>query len=241
MENEQRDITAEGQQALAGMQDGKGPPARYVFTWRSQGLAAGAKTIDDMIAALEGAADALRVLKEGGVALDAGAAAGDDACLLTTDPAVAERFGFLPEAAGQVARDEGASPPARAVVKILYAEDETGPAALLGDGLARVLDMPVHTDAFWRDDVVRLEQSPAVPFPRVAEVVFTRHDRRSRVEFFGGEGVATLLMNFFSLLRFDSAVVVPSAEGRPGVISVAHVAGFDPAEVVRLVGADEPL
>jgi hypothetical protein len=83
-----------------------GPAARYVFTWRGQGLGAGAKTLDELIAALEGAADALRVLQEAGVVLDAGKAAGDDARLVTTDPAVARRFGFQREAAGQEARGE---------------------------------------------------------------------------------------------------------------------------------------
>ena len=129
--------------------------------------------------------------------------------------------------------------PREEVVRIHYADDETGPAELLGDGMARILDVPVFTDKFWRDDIVRLAQGPAGQTPRIAGVVSTRFDQHSSVQFFGGESVGTLLLHIFRLLGFDGAVVVPPAEGRPGRISVAHIAGFDPAKVVKLIGADE--
>ena len=93
MDPEHRQIPTEGQQ-----NDMSCTP-RYVFTWRSKGLTTGAKTIDDMIATLEAETDALRVLKGVGVVLDASTAVGDDACLVTTDPAVAERFGFQADTA----------------------------------------------------------------------------------------------------------------------------------------------
>jgi len=99
MENAHPESTTEGQQTADKMQNDKDAVSRYVFTWRSKGLTADAKTIDEMIAALEGAADGMRLLKEAGVVLDAGTIEGDDACLVTTDPAVAQRFGFQREEA----------------------------------------------------------------------------------------------------------------------------------------------
>lgn len=101
MDNQHQQIPVEGHQRPEGMQGDKGTADRYVFTWRTTGITTGAKTLDDMIAALEGAADALRVLTEVGVVLDVGATAGEDACLVTTDPAVAERFGFTRTAANR--------------------------------------------------------------------------------------------------------------------------------------------
>jgi len=98
MAPEHRQIPTEGQQSPVKPQNDMSCTPRYVFTWRSKGLTTGAKTIDDMIAALEGATDALRVLKGAGVVLDASTAVGD-ACLVTTDPAVAERFGFQADTA----------------------------------------------------------------------------------------------------------------------------------------------
>jgi hypothetical protein len=99
MAHEHRQIPTEGQQSPVKQQNDMSCTPRYVFTWRSKGLTTGAKTIDDMIAALEGATDALRVLKGAGVVLDASTAVGDDACLVTTDAAVAERFGFQADTA----------------------------------------------------------------------------------------------------------------------------------------------
>jgi hypothetical protein len=140
----------------------------------------------------------------------------------------------------QAAGESDLNGPRGRVVRIRYAEDETGPAELLGEGLARIIDVPLLTDRFWRDDVVRLRQDPDGGLPRVAGVAFTRFERRSMVQFFGGEGAGALLLSLFSLLGFDSAVIVLPADERPGWISVAHAAGFRPAAVVKLIGADKP-
>jgi hypothetical protein len=141
----------------------------------------------------------------------------------------------------QVVGGGRSSPSAGEVVKILYAPQETGPAELLGDSLARILDVPVLTDAFWRDDIVRLGPAPAGPFPTVVEVVFARHGRRSQVGFFGGRFVADHLMDLFRLLGCDCTVIkTPTEEKGYGVLSIAHPAGFDPAALVRVLGAHEP-
>jgi hypothetical protein len=65
----------------------------YSTTWRNKWLTANATTIDDMIEALEAAAAELRAMRDAGVRLEGGAE-DDFAHLVTTDPAVAEKYGF---------------------------------------------------------------------------------------------------------------------------------------------------
>ena len=137
-------------------------------------------------------------------------------------------------------RSKGPStPPSRDVIKIFYAPDETGPAEMLGERLARIVDVPILTDAFWRDDIVRLKEQEGEGYPTIAEVVFTRHEQRTRLKFFGGQYVGVLLMNLFSLLQTDCAVIVLPKEEGPGILSVAHPAGLKPAAVLKLIGADK--
>jgi hypothetical protein len=94
MENQEQKAVSVGPQVPQCKSAGNAPVNRYTFLWRSQGLGAGAKTIDDMIGSLDAAADALRLLKAAGVVLDTGASTGDDALFVTTDPAVAQRLGL---------------------------------------------------------------------------------------------------------------------------------------------------
>ncbi len=68
----------------------------YWTFWRNKWLTADAETIDDMIAGLESAAAMLREMRDAGVVLEGGAE-DDYARLVTTDPAVAEKYGFEPE------------------------------------------------------------------------------------------------------------------------------------------------
>src|SRR5437773_2505257 len=69
----------------------------YEYMWRNKWLTADAESIDDMIAALQAAADELRAMKAKGVTLDeSGDVSGDHAILVTTDPAVAQEFNFAP-------------------------------------------------------------------------------------------------------------------------------------------------
>jgi hypothetical protein len=101
--------TGSGPGATA-MQNNSDTLTRYAFTWRSQGLGSDAKNIDDLIAALDDGAGALRLLKESGIQLDTAKSADGDVCLVTTDPAVASKFGFEAEAAiTQVAKGEASA------------------------------------------------------------------------------------------------------------------------------------
>lgn len=71
----------------------------YELIWRNKWLTAEAHSLDDMINALQDAADDLRAMKARGVVLaDTGTVCDDYAYLETSDPEVAKEFGFeLPE------------------------------------------------------------------------------------------------------------------------------------------------
>jgi hypothetical protein len=71
---------------------------RYTLPWRNKWLTAHARSIDDMVGAPQGAAAALRAMRDKGVAVSEGGVAPDDyVCLGTDDPAVAREFGFEEE------------------------------------------------------------------------------------------------------------------------------------------------
>jgi len=66
---------------------------RYVLLWRNKFFTTDAKSLDDMIATLNGAVDELRRMKADGVVLDPdGGTADDYARLVTTDPDVARKY-----------------------------------------------------------------------------------------------------------------------------------------------------
>lgn len=71
---------------------------RYVLLWRNKRPAAHAQTIDDMIQALDSAAEELKAMRDAGVCLDPKGGAPDDyAHLVTNDRTVAEKFGMEDE------------------------------------------------------------------------------------------------------------------------------------------------
>ncbi len=70
----------------------------YSYWWRNKWLTADAQTIDDVINLLEAAAATLREMRDAGITLDPEGNTQDDyARLITSDPAVAEKFGFEDE------------------------------------------------------------------------------------------------------------------------------------------------
>ncbi|MCA9203670.1 MAG: hypothetical protein KDA59_11520 [Planctomycetales bacterium] len=71
---------------------------RFVTIWRSKELAAEAKTIEDMIAMLRSAADELERMRQDGVMVDdASQISAGHVRLVTTDPIIAEKYGFVDE------------------------------------------------------------------------------------------------------------------------------------------------
>ena len=74
-------------------EDAHPPVKRYIALWRNKWLTAEAKSLEDMIAALQTAADTLREMLADGVTLDpAGGASDDYAYLTTTDPVIAKKY-----------------------------------------------------------------------------------------------------------------------------------------------------
>jgi hypothetical protein len=69
---------------------------QYELTWRNKFLTLNAKSIQEMADGLEEAVQQLRAMAAKGVVLeDDGSVADDYAHLTTTDPQVAEEFGFV--------------------------------------------------------------------------------------------------------------------------------------------------
>jgi hypothetical protein len=74
-------------------QDAHPPAKRYVTLWRNKWLTADAKSLEDMIAGLQSAADKLREMFADGVTLDPGRGTSDDhAYLVTSDPVIAKKY-----------------------------------------------------------------------------------------------------------------------------------------------------
>lgn len=75
-----------------------GRQRRFITLWRNKWLTSDAKSIDEMIAKLSGAADELRAMKADGVVLDPEGGTSDDYAYLVTDnPAIAAKYGMEDE------------------------------------------------------------------------------------------------------------------------------------------------
>ena len=71
---------------------------RFLMYWRNKWLTSQARTIDDMIESLRGAADELERMRADGVSLDPNGGTTDDyAQLVTSDPEIAKKYGFEDE------------------------------------------------------------------------------------------------------------------------------------------------
>src|SRR5262249_27091581 len=71
------------------------PMKRYMMLWRIKFLTTDAKTLEEMVSTLQHATDTLRAMLADGVTLDPEGGTGDDcAYLVTTDPAVAKKYGM---------------------------------------------------------------------------------------------------------------------------------------------------
>ncbi len=73
--------------------------SRYTMLWRNKFLTIDAKSLHDMIVILKGAVAELEAMRNSGkITLDEDSGIGDDyATLVTTDPKIAEEFGFEEE------------------------------------------------------------------------------------------------------------------------------------------------
>jgi hypothetical protein len=95
MDEQQRPISPEGSQGRDKAQNEMDKVDRYVFVWLGEEVIEGANTIDEIIEYYKSAIKDLQAMKNAGVVLDdESTPVGKDARLITTDPAVAKRFGF---------------------------------------------------------------------------------------------------------------------------------------------------
>ena len=71
---------------------------RYVMIWRNKWLTSEAKSVDEMLAIYRDTANHFEQMIQDGVVLDDNGSVGDDyAQLVTTDPKIAEKYGFIEE------------------------------------------------------------------------------------------------------------------------------------------------
>lgn len=122
-------------------------------------------------------------------------------------------------------------------VKIWYADDETGPAEILGGNMARVVDAPLLTLDIWQNDIVRLAREPSSGngYPRIVEVVHTRHPERTYLEFHS-EAECHTLRAILALLDAECRVILPPDGDKPGEMSVAHQGDIDPVALAQAIG-----
>jgi hypothetical protein len=127
----------------------------------------------------------------------------------------------------------------RGTIKIRYGPQETGPAELLGGGLARISD-PVlipEEEGLWQGDIVRLTHLPsdADGHPEIAEVVYRQYEHTAYLHI-TDQAEAVLLHAVLRLVGADSFVVFPPTGDRPGVLAVAHQEGLDPVGLAESIG-----
>jgi len=85
--------------------EGRMSAKRYETIWRNKWLTAQATSLGEMASMLEAAAGELREMAAAGVELDTQGMGDDYAFLYTSDPAVADRFGFHEEESGEEDED----------------------------------------------------------------------------------------------------------------------------------------
>ncbi len=80
---------------------------RFTTFWRNKWLTSEAKTIEDMVDSLRAASDSLEQMAKDGIVLeDDGAAADDYATLVTTNSAIAAKYGLDLEECGEDEDDD---------------------------------------------------------------------------------------------------------------------------------------
>src|SRR5262249_29303292 len=114
-------------------------------------------------------------------------------------------------------------------------DDETGPAELLTDGVARVVDMPVSGELV-RNSIVQLDSDPndSERIPGVAGVIYSPHPRKSLVDFHCDHQEELLR----SILQGQGSDVeaVHWSDAPGGTLVVAHEEEIDPSKLAEALG-----
>jgi hypothetical protein len=122
-------------------------------------------------------------------------------------------------------------------ITIWYADDESSPAELLGERLARITRVPLLAEGLWRDDIVLLTHRPGDGggWPRIARVVHQRYDEVCAVDFHE-PGQAKVLSALLSILGAETAVIIDPADREPGRLAVAYDWPLNPPQLAEAVG-----
>lgn len=129
------------------------------------------------------------------------------------------------------------------IIRIYYEPQETGPAELLGNRLARIVDPPLLTDEFFQGDIVLLDRDADDTergYPWIEEIVVRRHAERTCLSY-SNEIEFYSLSAVFAILGAECRSLLPPGEDRPGTMIVGHASQIDPVALAEAVGITQPL
>jgi hypothetical protein len=123
------------------------------------------------------------------------------------------------------------------VIRIQYAENETGSAELLEGRLARITECPLFTETLFRNSIVRLTHRPDEfnTIPAVVEVIWTPFPKRGDL-FYRDKAEFMVLRGLFAQLHAECLVVVECQPDRVGLLAVGHHEGLNPRAVAEAIG-----
>jgi hypothetical protein len=126
------------------------------------------------------------------------------------------------------------------IIHIHYALDETGPAELLGQRLARILDAPLLTDELFQGDIVRLDRTlgDGDGYPRISKVVHTRFPARTYLAFDNDAEFFTL-NPILAILGAECHLILPADNDTPGTMIVGDQEDLDPVALANAIGMSQ--
>jgi len=123
------------------------------------------------------------------------------------------------------------------IEKAWYAEDESGPAEILGERLARILSLPLFNDELFLGDIVRLDRDPRGNngWPRIVEIVHPNYPLYTRLSF-GNKDDYYLLWSILSCLGVESKDLSLVKGDSSGCMMVRHDEDIDPIALANAIG-----
>jgi hypothetical protein len=129
---------------------------------------------------------------------------------------------------------------ANEVVKVYYADSETGSAEVLSGRVARIVDAPVLNLKLCRGSIVLLARKPPNGgIPQIAKILYSPHQRRTLL-YSADEGKVATLLRMLETTGAETCLAWPPKDGRPGALIVSHSDDIDPVKLASGVGIDQP-
>jgi len=127
------------------------------------------------------------------------------------------------------------------MIKIRYTEGEYGWAERLGKNIARINNQPIlNPDELFVDDIVRLGNDPdgVEPYPVITEIVYSRHQCKTFVEY--TEEAQLLPLNaMLTSLGCECRVLTEPDDKGPGLVVVGHPEWVDPEMLAEGIGISQ--